>query len=127
LLLKATGSIDFHGFVFPDRADFSNAQFHGEASFDSASLESGASFLEISFGSKAKPEFANITAVKAERAFRPHRAKFSIVPFYNRADFKQAPDLGNVSFPPGLLARRRHRPRSAISRTEAPCRSRPSL
>ena len=75
------------------------AQFHGEAKFAIASFESAASFRDALFGSKEKPQHAYFIAIKADRAFDLIGAKFSKVPAFNQADFKQAPDLDNVRFP----------------------------
>ena len=40
------------------------------------------------------------TGIKVERAFDMTGAAFAEVPAFNQADFKQAPDLDDVTFPP---------------------------
>jgi uncharacterized protein YjbI with pentapeptide repeats len=103
---------DFGGLTaqFHHYAWFSDVQFHGkarflavrfqrQAKFASANFERSASFQNALFGSKAEPQFADFTAIKADRAFDLTNAQFSKVPAFSQADFKQAPDLDNVSFP----------------------------
>ena len=90
----------FGGAQFHWEASFGDAQFHRHADFSSANFESSTSFHRTQFGSKAKPQPANFTAIKADRAFDLTTAHFSKVPAFSQADFKQAPDLDNVSFPP---------------------------
>ena len=105
------GNANFRGAQFHRQADFSGMQFHGKAQFASASFESAASFRDALFGSKEKPQHAYFTAIKADRAFDLTGAQFSEVPGFNQADFKQAPDLDNVSFPlPSCLPWRRGDP-----------------
>jgi uncharacterized protein YjbI with pentapeptide repeats len=94
------GWADFGGAQFRRVAGLQEAQFQGQSDFGGASFESSASFQDARFGSKAKPELANFFAIKADRAFDLTGAQFSKVPAFNQADFKQAPDLDNVLFPP---------------------------
>ena len=48
---------------------------------------------------KRSPNTRYFTAIKSDRAFDLTGAQFSKVPAFSQADFKQAPDLDNVSFP----------------------------
>lgn len=93
------GQARFRDVQFHGEAVFKDARFHGEAGFIGAYFESGASFGDALFGGKANPQLANFTGIKADRGFDLTGAQFSKVPAFSQADYKQAPDLDNVSLP----------------------------
>jgi hypothetical protein len=94
------GEALFTDVQFYGAAWFVLARFQGQAWFASANFERSASFHDASFGSEEKPQHAYFTAIKSDRAFDLTGTQFSKVPAFSQADFKQAPDLDNVSFPP---------------------------
>jgi uncharacterized protein YjbI with pentapeptide repeats len=115
---------DFWLAQFHGTAHFRRAEFHGQADFASANFESSASFKGAKFSGKTKQDFANFTAMKAGSAFYLTGVEFSQPPAFNQTDFKQAPDLDDVSFPDQsfwsrgdkeLTARYRHIKRLAVS------------
>ncbi len=89
----------FSSGIFSGDARFDRAVFSGEAYFNDANFTKSTSFRGAKFGTKRATD-ANFTAIKVERAFDLTGAYFSKVPNFCQADFKQAPDLDRVYFPP---------------------------
>jgi hypothetical protein len=88
----------FVGTAFSGNADFANCTLAADSIFVGATFKSSTSFTEANFQSDAR-----FIGIKVERAFDMAGAKFAKVPFFNQADFKQAPDLDAVAFPlPGF-------------------------
>jgi hypothetical protein len=84
----------FIGATFSGDTSFGRSTFSGDASFDSATFQSSTGFLETEF-----QEEAQFTGIKVDRGFDMTEARFAQVPAFNQADFKQAPDLDDVTFP----------------------------
>ncbi len=117
---SATFSSDawFNSATFSGTANFQSATFSGDAWFNSATFQNSTSFRKATFEKQA-----NFTGIKVDRAFDMTGAKFEEVPAFNQADFKQAPDLDDVTFrlpdfwprgDAGLIARYRAIRRMAI-------------
>jgi uncharacterized protein YjbI with pentapeptide repeats len=98
----------FREAVFEDDCMFDHAHFEGRtffvdvkfmklATFASANFGSSTSFNSTNFTSAEKP--AIFTGIKADREIDLSGCAFASVPAFNRADFKQAPDLDDVKFP----------------------------
>jgi uncharacterized protein YjbI with pentapeptide repeats len=84
---------NFEGATFTDSADFRDATM-GFAAFRSATFMKAPSFVETKFLGGA-----DFSGARVERAFDMTGAQFEIVPAFNQSDFKQPPDLDNVTFP----------------------------
>jgi uncharacterized protein YjbI with pentapeptide repeats len=92
------GDAKFRSAVFTGETYFSGASFSSDAYFRSATFRNSVSVKEAKFRAEAQ-----FPGVKADRAFRMTGADFALVPAFNQADFRQAPDLDDVEFPlPGF-------------------------
>ena len=89
----------FERATFEGEASLAGVSFEGGASFDSSTFLKSTSFHGAKFGSDEKKADAHFTAIKVDRAFNLTAARFSKVPSFCQADFKQAPDLDRVVFP----------------------------
>lgn len=95
------GCAGFKSSTFSGDAQFKNATFSDNASFESATFRSSTSFGKTGFKDEAK-----FTRIKVDRDFDITGATFAKVPNFNKADFKQAPDLESVAFPLPVYWRR---------------------
>jgi len=82
---------------FNDHVDFGNCLFRGAGYFTDATFHRRADFRNATF--LGVPDVADFTAIQVDRGFDMTGAKFSQVPSFNQADFKQPPDLDHVEFP----------------------------
>jgi len=120
-----SGEADF-GATFSDTANFIGAAFSGDVRFGGAYFYGKANFVFAAFSGRADlgslffsyAEFTGVTfqsstsfawarfkdearfmRIRADRAFDMRDAEFAYVPWFDQADFKQAPNLDGVSFP----------------------------
>ena len=94
-----SGDAWFANATFLSFASFDSATFSGDATFGSSTFLKSTWFREAVFGFDEKNTKADFSAIKVERAFDLTEARFSKIPSFCLADFKQAPDLDRVSFP----------------------------
>lgn len=94
---------------FQTLAEFERAQFQVPARFDSARFMAAVRFRSAVFGTATMPRKVCFTGIKADGAFDMTGARFSKVPSFNQADFAQAPDLDNVTYPISGFWRRGNR------------------
>lgn len=93
------GEARFGGAAFHNWAGFKGVKFLGLARFVGAKFSNGASFRGAQFGYTKNLKDAEFNGVKVERTFDMTGAAFSKVPAFNQADFAQAPDLDDVTYP----------------------------
>jgi hypothetical protein len=114
--------IDFHGFIFPGEADFSDAEFRSFAAFDDADFRGPAWFHKldaadmrfknavfqedvvfrgaslrhnVAFENAQFEKEADFEAVEVRRGFYLDQAKFTRVPNFIQTHFEEAPRLDN--------------------------------
>jgi len=99
------GTALFRETRFNGNAEFLSSAFNGDANFDRAVFTGAAFYESVHFQKStnfANAKFLNVakfSGIKVDRAFDMPGAQSSIVPAFNQADFKQAPDLDDVDFP----------------------------
>ena len=121
---KFTSEVNFRNFHFPGEALFMSVNFKGYVSFQSAKFHYNANFLaaiffrialfnnaefegvarfmqcsfksSVLFADSSFKKFASFRAVSGKGSFSLQNVKFSKVPYFTEAHFKEAPQFDNV-------------------------------
>ena len=92
------GLARFAGAIFDEDTTFEDSLFSGETIFFGCSFSRRLILSRSTFVGKA-----DFNAISVAHSFFMSRAKFSEVPAFSQANFKQTPDLDDVQFPlPGF-------------------------
>ena len=96
----------FWGVEFKSQVDFMEATFFRFANFNKVKFEGDAEFLQCSFksavyfGDSSFKKFASFKAIRGKSIFTLHNVKFSNVPDFTEAHFKEAPQFDDVELKP---------------------------